>query len=91
MFSNHMASPSHQPMASRAGRVAWKCVFLAAGLILLISPWSAGWSNNFFAEHYSWVRAIARNHFVRGAISGVGVADIWLVVNGLLRPPTREV
>ena len=27
-----------------------------------------------------WVSAIAMNYFVRGAVSGVGLADIWLAI-----------
>jgi hypothetical protein len=34
---------------------------------------------------YPWVSAIASNYFVRGAVSGIGLADIWLAIYELWR------
>ncbi len=49
------------------------------GICLAVVPWkSALWSHNYFVGHYPWVSALSRNYFIRGAISGIGVADIWL-------------
>ena len=48
------------------------------GVLLLVLPWLEVWSKNFFVGHYSVVSAFALNYFVRGAISGIGLADIWL-------------
>ena len=48
------------------------------GVLLFVFPWVSLWSKNFFVGHYPWVSSMARNYFVRGAISGVGLADIWL-------------
>lgn len=52
--------------------------FLVIGVILFYAPWSGLWDHNFFLSHYPWIFTVARNDFVRGAISGVGLADIWL-------------
>lgn len=69
------------------------------GVLLVVLPWVSVWSKNFFVGEYPWVSVIAMNYFVRGAISGVGLADIWLAVYefwrlrqqlGLIHPrPTR--
>jgi hypothetical protein len=48
------------------------------GICLLVFPWLNLWSSNFFVSHYPWVASLARNYFVRGAISGIGIADMWL-------------
>jgi hypothetical protein len=49
------------------------------GVCLVVVPWKpALWTQNYFVGHYPWVSALSRNYFVRGAISGIGVADIWL-------------
>ena len=55
------------------------------GLFLLIYPWTEGWTANFFASvvpdrlqpywHDVWV-----NHYVRGAISGLGVVNLWVAM-----------
>jgi len=48
------------------------------GICLAVFPWMSLWGNNFFVGHYPWVASLARNYFVRGAISGIGIADMWL-------------
>lgn len=46
--------------------------FLESGLVLLIAPWSAFWERNFFVERLPGLGTIMTNHFVRGAVSGIG-------------------
>jgi hypothetical protein len=55
------------------------------GVFLLILPWVSIWSHNHFVTAHAWVSAIVLNHFVRGAISGLGLADIWLAIHELWR------
>jgi len=69
------------------------------GVFLFILPWIDLWSKNYFVHHYALVESIARNYVIRGAVSGVGLADVWLAVFELWRlrrelglvqtPPTR--
>lgn len=64
--------------------------YFSIGVVLFYSPWTSIWSNNFFLAHYAWIAAAAHNDFVRGAISGIGLANIWLaidVIHGIGRPP----
>ena len=42
--------------------------------------WVSIWDRNFFVSQYPIVAAIALNHYFRGAISGIGLADIWLAL-----------
>jgi hypothetical protein len=55
------------------------------GVFLFVFPWVSLWSKNFFVDHYPLVASIARNYFIRGAVSGIGLADIWLAVYELWR------
>jgi len=48
------------------------------GVLLLVLPWLSLWHKNFFVENYLWVSTLARDYYVRGAVSGIGLADIWL-------------
>lgn len=48
------------------------------GVMLLFSPWLLPWEENYFFVRYSWVQIVAGDYYVRGAISGIGVADIAL-------------
>jgi hypothetical protein len=55
------------------------------GVFLVVLPWVSLWSKNFFVGEYTWVSAVAMNYFVRGAISGLGLADVWLAIYELWR------
>jgi hypothetical protein len=55
------------------------------GIVLFILPWASFWGKNYFVDHYPLVSGIARNYFLRGAVSGLGLADIWLAVYELCR------
>lgn len=55
------------------------------GVFLFVFPWASLWDKNFFVGHYPLVASIARNYFVRGAISGIGLADVWLAIYELWR------
>lgn len=48
------------------------------GVLLVVLPWFPLWTKNFFVNHYPIVSSIAMNYSVRGAVSGIGLADIWL-------------
>ena len=63
---------------------------LELGIFLFILPWTSFWSKNYFTDHFSLASGIVRNYFLRGAVSGLGLADIWLAVYEiwrLLHPP----
>jgi hypothetical protein len=65
--------------------VLYVIVCFEIGVFLFVLPWLTLWSRNYFVNHYPWVSAVALNYFVRGAISGVGLADIWLALFELWR------
>ena len=58
---------------------------LELGVFLLVLPWVSIWTTNHFVLRYSWVASIVLNHFFRGAISGLGLADIWLAFHEFWR------
>ncbi|MGH9407373.1 MAG: hypothetical protein ACRD3D_16260 [Terriglobia bacterium] len=60
-------------------------LYLALGLALLYCPWLPVWTNNFFLTHHTWLSSAAHNDYVRGAISGVGVIDVWLAFEEVRR------
>lgn len=59
--------------------------YLAAGVVLFFSPWTSFWSQNFFLSHHASLMAIGHNYFVRGAISGLGLANIWMAIDEIHR------
>ena len=74
---------------SRPLAVLYILFCLEIGICLLVFPWMNLWANNFFVGHYPWVASLARNYFVRGAISGIGVADMWLAFYEVWHFPRR--
>ena len=70
---------------SRALTIIYVLFCFEMGVFLLVLPWVSLWSHNFFVAEYPWVSAIASNYFVRGAVSGIGLADIWLAISELWR------
>jgi len=67
---------------------------LELGSFLFILPWVSLWGKNYFVAHYSLVAHVSRNYFLRGAVSGLGLADIWLafyeIWRVLRRPRTLD-
>ena len=58
---------------------------LELGIFLFIFPWAPFWEKNFFVDHYPLISGISRNYFLRGAVSGLGLADIWLGIYEIWR------
>jgi hypothetical protein len=66
-------------------------LLLEAGLLLVLIPWSAFWDRNYFAEAVPGLRDFLTNNFVRGAVSGLGVINLFAALSELAeifsRPP----
>lgn len=46
------------------------------GLVLVVVPWSVFWERNYFAQLLPPLQSLMTNHFVRGAVSGIGVINL---------------
>jgi hypothetical protein len=51
---------------------------LELGLFLLIFPWTDSWDTNFFAAWIPEWHAWWTNAYLRGAVSGVGVLNLYI-------------
>ena len=51
------------------------------GMFLLVVPWSEVWERNFLVAYVPLLRLLYLNHFFRGAVSGLGVINLWLGVS----------
>jgi hypothetical protein len=58
---------------------------LEVGLFLVIFPWTDAWDGNFFAalvpEWHGWWT----NAYVRGAVSGVGILNLYIAFQEVFR------
>jgi hypothetical protein len=55
------------------------------GALLLYLPWTSFWEQNYFLSHFPSLLPVLLHPSFRGAISGIGVLDIFLAL-GLIRP-----
>jgi hypothetical protein len=51
------------------------------GAILFYLPWTSFWEKNYFLSHFPSLMRILLNPAFRGAVSGLGVLDIFLAIN----------
>ena len=48
------------------------------GVFLLVFPWASDWDLNYFSSMPLWASNIWASPFFRGAISGIGVLNIYV-------------
>ena len=72
----------------------WQVVLILAalesGLFLLLAPWTPTWNEFFLPGYFSPFRPILTNHFVRGALGGLGLINLWVSVSTALGWGSRE-
>ena len=65
---------------NRLFRILILLVWLELGLVLLLVPWSDFWEINYFLYQYPGFALFAKNAFLRGAVSGLGVFNIFMAL-----------
>jgi hypothetical protein len=48
--------------------------------VLIVLPWSRFWFSAGWKAQWAWFQNLVQLGFVRGAVSGLGLLDIWLGV-----------
>ncbi len=66
-------------------RVLLVLLCIELGVILVLIPWTAFWERNFFLDRYPQLIPVLLNSYFRGAISGLGLLDIWIAATLLRR------
>ena len=72
-------------------RLVFLAYFIEVGLVLVVVPWSPFWDRNYFVQVWPALEALTRSNLVRGAVSGLGIVNLWAAmaeVSGLfgIRP-----
>jgi hypothetical protein len=65
-------------MGERQWFVLYVLVCLEVGIFLALVPWSAIWERNYFLEAYPALRPLVLAPAFRGAVAGLGLANIYL-------------
>jgi hypothetical protein len=58
---------------------------LEIGCFLLIFPWTDYWDSNYFSALVPAFRQYWDNMYVRGALSGIGVMNLYIAFGEMLR------
>ncbi len=43
----------------------------------MLIPWSAFWERNYFVEWSAALKSLLTSNYMRGAISGLGLVNVW--------------
>ena len=65
----------------RVFAVVYVLFCMVLGMILITMPWKGDWFDSGLISNWPGVQAILQHGFVRGAISGLGLIDLWLGVS----------
>jgi hypothetical protein len=57
-------------------RLAYIAFFIESGLLLIVLPWSSYWERHAFSHVSPLVHAVLVNHFLRGALTGLGILNL---------------
>ncbi len=58
---------------------------LELGLFLVVFPWLQSWDVNWAAVQSPWVSEIWLSPYFRGALSGLGLLNIYIALSELLK------
>ncbi|HWB85806.1 MAG TPA: hypothetical protein VG675_16810 [Bryobacteraceae bacterium] len=65
--------------------ILFAMVCLEIGLFLLIFPWTEYWDNNYFSAFIPEWHRYWDNMYVRGAMSGLGVVNLYIAFLEIFR------
>jgi hypothetical protein len=66
---------------SALSRLLFLAYFIEVGLVLLVVPWSPFWDRNYFLDLWPALAGVTRSNLVRGAVSGLGIINLWAAVS----------
>jgi hypothetical protein len=63
---------------NRVVRILMGLICLEAGVLLVFLPWSPYWDRNFFLQRFPELVPILLSPFLRGAVTGLGLLDVFV-------------
>ncbi len=76
-----------QAPSDRLGRVVLAFAWFDLGLMVMLLPWSHLWENNSLLAQHPGLIPIVLSGYVRGIVSGIGVLDMLIAAEALVRRP----
>ncbi|MDE3137586.1 MAG: hypothetical protein KGL59_13500 [Acidobacteriota bacterium] len=78
---------THASINDRLGRVVLAFAWFDLGLLVMLLPWTRLWESNSLLAHYPGLIPIVLSGYVRGIVSGIGVLDMVIAADALVRRP----
>ena len=91
------AAPQNPPAAAQPGQrppagstnlllgIMRMTIFLWVGVVLAALPWQDRWTQNTLLLSHPAMREFLASYFTRGAISGLGIVDLWIAASEIAR------
>ena len=79
-FMEEPAAPTRRSWAQKLGTLLLILVCFEVGVFLLVFPWMQYWDHNSIASLTPWMRDVWDSPYFRGALSGLGVVNIFIAV-----------
>ena len=77
-------SGSHPAWIYKGGTLLFVVFCIELGLFLTVYPWTTRWNMSFIPAWIPISPEVWLSGYFRGAISGVGVANLWVALNELV-------
>ena len=75
-------APAEMPLwLQRLFLIVYVVFCIELGIVMVALPWSTLWLNNNLLIHWPEARHFMAHGFVRGAVSGLGLLDVWLGIS----------
>ena len=55
--------------------------FIQIGMMLVVMPWTLVWTQNSLTASHVWLHDLLNHGFVRGAVSGLGIVNLWIGIS----------
>jgi len=60
-------------------------VCFEVGAFLIVFPWTPQWDSNSLAQYFPWLRSLWTSSYFRGALSGLGLLNIYISLGEVSR------
>lgn len=77
--------PARHTWIHKLGIFLFIIVCFEVGAFLTVFPWTPQWDNNAMANLFPWLRDLWGNSYFRGALSGLGLLNIYISLGEVSR------
>lgn len=77
--------PVRRSFAQKLGSLLFVLVCFEVGAFLLLFPWMEYWDHNSIAALAPWMRDVWDSAYFRGALSGLGLVNIYIALAEIFR------